>query len=383
MFQIKKTDPLSKGIRLFMANDSPLGFVGWFIVVVSLSLTLPKSLPAESVYEHPLLHGGGNPSTQTDFPQKLSEFIAANGGGNTGEGLLKSYFGPNRRNDYIPDLVVAYGKGRKDPVMALVYKGRTVDRLPNEAYVWAVIFTEERAPILAQVPVKPDPPVATAADSKDVCMKEASQLQVRLEGLAYEKEKDSGINAMEVIKMYTGKEPSITESKPLDGDCAAVDFTKTGPVAETTIKKVMVKFPLTKEAVYRMTFQAAGAQQSSAYHFSNMRLSWFGAGVGAGAVREVAWFKKATVKPYIFGHLYLSKFLNPWNRSLAVVAGIPLENKVDEATVGLRWSPANEWKNPDFARWGLILGYNYHRPIDKFAGTGKQWRFLAGVDYKL
>src|SRR5262249_9673316 len=155
---------------------------------------------------------------------------------------------------------------------------------------------------------------------------------------------------------------------PVEGDCAAVDFTKAPTVEGTAVRKVMVKFPLAKEAVYRMIFLPAGDRQSSAYHFANMRLSWFGAGVGAGAVREQGWYKKGTVKPYVYGHLYLSKFPDPWNRSLALTAGLPLENKVDEASVGLRWSPFNEWKNPDFARWGLIAGYNYHRPVDKFAG---------------
>ena len=155
---------------------------GRWVLWVGL-LWLTAGVWAGSVYEHPLLDGGGVPSTQSDFPQKLAEFIAANGAGRTGEAVLRAYFGPSRRNTYIPDLVVAYGKGRKDPVMALVYKGRTVDRLPNEAYVWAVIFAEEGSSILGVAPATPEPPVATANDSKDVCLKEASQLQVRVEGL--------------------------------------------------------------------------------------------------------------------------------------------------------------------------------------------------------
>jgi hypothetical protein len=350
---------------------------------IGFIFSLVSPAVAASMYEHPLIHGGGVPSTQADFPQRLSNFISQDGQGDTGEALLRSYFGPSRRNDHIPDLVVAFGKGRKDPVMALVFKGRRVDRLPNEAYVWAVIFTEEGAPILSKTPVKPDLPVMTMGDSKEVCLKEASQLQVRLEGLAYEKEKDAGINAMEVIRLYTGKEPSVMGQKGLEGECIAVDFTKTGPVAGTTIKKVVIKFMLSREAVYRLIFQQTGELQSSAYHFSNMRLSWFGAGVGVSAIREEDWFKKATVKPYIYGHLYISKYLNPWNRSLALALGIPLESKVEEATVGLRYSPRNEWINPDFSRFGLVIGYNYHRPIDDYAGSGKQWRFLVGVDYKL
>jgi hypothetical protein len=52
------------------------------------------------------------------------------------------------------------------------------------------------------------------------------------------------------------------------------------------------------------------------------------------------------VKPYIFAHVYVSKVFNPWNRSVAIVAGIPIENKVEEAMLGVRWSPANEWKCP-------------------------------------
>lgn len=348
-----------------------------------LAFFLSSAVSAAGLYEHPLLKGGGVPSTQADFPEKLSAFIAQNGGGATGPALLTSYFGAARRNDYIPDLIVAFGKGRKDPVMALVYKGRTVDRLPNEAYVWAVVFVEPGAALLAIQPAVPGSPVVMAGDAKDVCLKEPSQLRVRLEGLAYEREKDSGLNAMELIKRYTGREPALLEQKALDGDCAAVDFTKTGPVGETGVKKVLVKFKLAKEAVYRLIVQPAGALQSSAYHFSNMRLSWFGAGVGPAAVREEDWFKRATVKPYVFGHLYVSKVLSPWNRSVAVVAGIPLENKVEEATVGLRWSPRNEWKSPDFARFGLVVGYNYHRPVGDYAGSGRQWRFLTAIDYKL
>jgi hypothetical protein len=145
----------------------------------------------------------------------------------------------------------------------------------------------------------------------------------------------------------------------------------------------MMKFPLEKEAMYRVSLLPTGEQRSAEVRFANMRLSWFGAGVGVGAQKNQGWFKKGTVKPFIFWHLYVSKFLNRWNRSTALVVGVPLESEVNEATAGLRWSPVNEWKNPDFSRFGLIVGYNYHRPIDDYAGTGKQWRFIVGVDYKL
>ncbi|MBL0360442.1 MAG: hypothetical protein IPP70_05190 [Elusimicrobia bacterium] len=168
------------------------------------------------MYEHPLIHGGGVPSTQADFPQRLSNFISQDGQGDTGEALLRSYFGPSRRNDHIPDLVVAFGKGRKDPVMALVFKGRRVDRLPNEAYVGGDLYGGG-SPDPLQDPRQTRSARHDDGDSKEVCLKEASQLQVRLEGLAYEKEKASGINAMEVIRLYTGKEPSIVGQKGLEG----------------------------------------------------------------------------------------------------------------------------------------------------------------------
>jgi hypothetical protein len=42
--------------------------LGFFLSLISPAV-------AASLYEHPLLTGGGNPSTQADFPQKLSDFI--------------------------------------------------------------------------------------------------------------------------------------------------------------------------------------------------------------------------------------------------------------------------------------------------------------------
>lgn len=348
----------------------------WF-----LSLILLSPLLHAGGYEHPLQSGGGNPSTKSDFPQRLSQFISSNGNGSTGEELLKSYFA-DRRNLYFPDLVLAFGKNEPNPVMSLWHRGRAVERLSNEAFLYVAVFVEEGAPVLNQKAVVMDPPVIMAGDSRDVCFKEPSQFQVRLEGLAYEKEKDSGLNAMEVIKLYTGKEPQRYGQRPLEGVCAAVDMSKAEPIPGTTIRKTIIKFPLEKEAVYRLNVHQTGNEQSSDFHFSNMRLSWFGAGVGAGATNKSDTFKKATVKPYIFAHLYVSKFQNEWNRSLAIVAGIPIENKVQEAMVGLRWSPANEWTSPDFSRFGLIVGSQYHRPVDEYANQ-RQWRFFAGVDYKL
>src|SRR5689334_20487043 len=101
--------------------------VGRWAARLGFCLSLVSPAVAASLYEHPLLEGGGVPSTQADFPQKLSDFINQNGAGNTAEALLTSYFGPTRRNGFIPDIVVAYGKGHKDPVMALLYKGQRVD----------------------------------------------------------------------------------------------------------------------------------------------------------------------------------------------------------------------------------------------------------------
>lgn len=348
----------------------------WFLGLVLLTPILHAG-----GYEHPLQSGGGNPSTKSDFPQQLSRFISSNGKGSSGEELLKSYFA-DRRNRHFPDLILAFGKNSAYPVMSLWHRGRAVGRLPNEAFLYVTVFVEEGAPVLSQKAIVVEPPVLMAGDSRDVCFKEPSQFQVRLEGLAYEKEKDSGINAMEVIKIYTGKEPQRYGQRPLEGVCAAVDMSKAQPIPGTTIRKAIIKFPLEKEAVYRLNVHQTGNEQSSDFHFSNMRLSMFGAGVGAGAVNRQDIFTKATIKPYIFAHVYISKALNPWNRSVAMVGGIPIENKVEEAMVGFRWSPANEWKCPDVSRFGLIIGSHYHRPTGEFKGQ-RQWRTFVGLDYKL
>lgn len=345
------------------------------------SLLFVSSIASASSYEHPLQKGGGNPSTTPDFPQKLTKYLSAKGGDLSGEDLLKSYYG-DRRNTAFPDLILAFGKSDSNPVMSLWQKGNRTDRLSNEAFLYVVVFVEEGAPVFNQKPIVQDSPVTMAGDSRDVCFKEPSQFQVRLEGLAYEKEKDSGINAMEVIKLYTGKEPQRYGQRPLEGVCAAVDMTKAEPIPGTTIRKAIIKFPLEKESVYRLNVHQTGKEQSSDFHFSNIRLSLFGAGVGVGAVNKQDNFTKANVKPFIFAHVYVSKILNPWNRSIALVAGIPIENKVEEAMVGIRWSPANEWKCPDVSRFGLIIGSHYHRPTGEFKDQ-RQWRTFVGLDYKL
>lgn len=345
------------------------------------SLLFVSSIASASSYEHPLQRGGGNPSTAPDFPQKLTNYLSAMGGGVSGEELLQSYYG-DRRNIAFPDLVLAFGKTDPYPVMSLWHRGKQTDRLSNEAFLYVVVFVEEGAEVLAQKPAIPDSPVTMPGDSRDVCFKEPSQFQVRLEGLAYEKEKDSGINAMEVIKLYTGKEPQRYGQRPLEGVCAAVDMTKTEPIPGTTIRKAIIKFPMEKESVYRLNVHQTGNQQSSDFHFSNIRLSLFGAGVGVGAINKQANFTRASVKPFIFAHVYVSKAFNPWNRSVAIVAGIPIENKLEEAMVGIRWSPANEWECPDVSRFGLIIGSHYRRPTGEFKDQ-RQWRTFVGLDYKL
>ncbi|MBK7573669.1 MAG: hypothetical protein IPI26_00135 [Elusimicrobia bacterium] len=64
-----------------------------------------------------------------------------------------------------------------------------MERLSNEAFLYVAVFVEEGAAVLNQKAVVMNPPVIMAGDSRDVCFKEPSQFQVRLEGLAYEKEK--------------------------------------------------------------------------------------------------------------------------------------------------------------------------------------------------
>jgi hypothetical protein len=349
------------------------------LLTFCLFAVLPAS--AGSWYEHPLLKGGGTPSTEPDFPQKLSEFIAAKGSGKTGESLLRSYYGRDRHNARAPQLIVAFAKDKKDLIMSLMHNGKRANHISNEPFLWVVLFVEEGAPIMAERPAPAVSPVMMQGQDRDVCFKEDSHLQVKLEGLAYEEK--AGPDVMELIQRYTGKEPTVKYAKPLDSECAAVDFSRAAPLSGTGIRKGIIKFPLTKESVYRVLLQPTREQQSSSYHVANLRLAWWGAGVGAGAVRDDGFFKKATVKPNIFGHFYISKFFNPWNRSLAIAGGLPLEKDIDEVSIGLRWSPVNEWKNQDFGRIGLIAGYNYHRPVDRYAGSERQWRFFAGVDYKL
>ncbi len=339
------------------------------------------TVAAASRYEHPLLKGGGDPATAQDFQEKFAAFLKNRVAGAAGEELLTSYFGKDRRNRHFPDLVVAYGKGQPHPAMALIYKGHEVNRLPNEPYLWVMVFVEEGAALLSQPAATPRQVVKVAGEPKDACLTEASQLQVRLEGLAYEKEKESDVNITDLIKAYTGEKPAPVESKPLNGACAAVDFSQMEPRAG--VHKVLLKFALSKEAMYRLIVYPTGARQSSEYHFGNMGLSWLGAGVGPGAFQERRWFEKASVKPYVFGHFYVSKLFSQWNRSLAFVAGVPVQDKLNELCLGLRWSPLNEWTAPDFARFGLIAGYDYHRPIDRYAGSRKHWRFFAGLDYRL
>ena len=94
-------------------------------------------------------------------------------------------------------------------------------------------------------------------------------------------------------------------------------------------------------------------------------------------------YYRLKVRPYIFGHWYASKTWNHWDRSLALTLGIPAEPRINGAAVGIRWSPINEWKHPDFAPLGLILGKEYRRHVDEFSGTRKQWRLVVGLDYKL
>lgn len=338
-------------------------------------------------FEHPLLKGGGPPITNdVEFSVALSSFTKYGGGGDMSEQVLSSYFGGSRRNGFIPDMLVVYPATTTAPTIALNFKGKSVDRLPNEPVLTIMVLVPVGSPVLSTAPARPLMTVTQEGDDKDVCLKTPSQLQVRLEGLDYVKENDSGLGALELIKNYTGKAPSVVETKSAAGACAAVNFsTPAVALRGTGWMKAMIKFPLEKEAIYRVLVEQTGAQQSTAFNFANMRLSWFGVGVGAAAVRDQGAFVKGTVKPSIYGHLYVSKFLfnNEWNRSLAVVVGLPLESKVDEATLGLRWSPFNEWKQPDFSRLGVIAGYNYHRPVDRYAGSRKQWRFMAGLDYKL
>jgi len=341
---------------------------------------------------HPLLMGGG-PKTRFDRDLAKSEnvidafntFVSTGAPNKTakqkaGRDLLNAYFG-GTRNPYFPGLVVAYSSVNEAPVVAINWNDESVRVLSNETNLWVLIFSTFA--FNGQYERFNDP--ATYVACEGLAYQQSGGFADVISSLLTQKPTGNIIPAQQTV--------SINEA-PIKRYPSPAPF-KYQENGKTGLYLYTYKIDLEKDSIYRVSVLTQDEDVTGyEYHFANINLSLFGIGLGVGAVNGFG------LNPYVYFHLYASQLLTQvrwdnflefkwselsthnddwkWNRWLALVLGVNLQQSSSDI-VGIRFTPfTNEWKNKSAGSFGLILGKNYDwsQPVG-------QWPLFFGADYKL
>jgi len=360
-----------------------------YIILVCLPLT---TMLSGCGAVHPLLIGGG-PKTNFDRDIKQSAkvidafnaFVSTGACNKTakqkaGQDLLNAFYG-DTRTPYFPDMVVAYPSINGAPSVVINLNDKPVRVLPNESNLWVLIFS-------------------TFALNGQYKKYDDTTTYVSCEGLAYQQ---SGGFADVIASVLTQKPTgnifpaqqtvSINEA-PVKRYPSPAPF-KHDENEKNELYLYKFKIDLEKDSIYRVSVLPQEEDMTGyEHHFANMTLSMFGLGLGVGAVNG------SGLNAYAYFHLYASQLLTQvrwdnfftfhwgdlstnnddwkWNRWLALVLGVNLQQSSSDI-IGLRFTPyTNEWKDKSAGSFGIILGKNYDwsQPLG-------QWPLFFGVDYKL
>ena len=363
-----------------------------FLLYITLVCVPLTAILAGCGAVHPLLNGGG---PKTNFDRNITQsskvidafnaFVSTGACNKTakqkaGGDLLDAYYG-GTRNPYFPDLVVAYASIAGAPAAVINLNDKPARVLSNESNLWVLIFS-------------------TFAFNGRYEKIDDTITYVSCEGLAYQQsggfadviasvltQKPTGnilpaqqtISINEApIKCYPGPEPFKYEVN-----------------GKNDLYLYTYKIDLEKDSIYRASVLPQDEHVTGyEYHFANIKLSMFGLGLGVGAVNG------SGLNAYLCLHLYASQLLTQvrwdnfftfhwsglstdnddwkWNRWLALVLGVNLQQSSSDI-IGVRFTPyTNEWKDKSAGSFGLIVGKNYDwsQPLGR-------WPLFFGVDYKL
>lgn len=345
----------------------------WYRFLVAFLVLLPGSLGAQ--YSRP-----SGAFTLDRIPEHVATEIRAElrSGAPNWDRVLRLFFGADGYDRDVPDLVVYVPRAGVSK-LALVHRGRRVENLEGQRFLYFVVFSEREIPSSA-----------------------TSGPQLAISVRSIESADDPFLTAL-VKSLASRRGASASEPELASGQDAALELSLRDMRADTSsvqrLDVAMGRVRLGPNTLNRVTISGLSGfpldpHVSLHYMFGNSDGSRFGVSIGSGftlnvhrpviesgAVTGTEGYLRSSF--YLFGQVYLDRPHLPRDRfSLGVAVGtnVVRGDPMNDLVVGLAIGRV--------AGLGAIVGANSLEWRELVPGTDRvrdtrRWRTFVGVDYRL